>query len=183
MVEPRRRCFSLPAVELRKKAVSGVIHVSVVSASKLTKSSFKGSPSRKQQGLSDNDSSEEHFDDKDLQTFVEVELEHLTRKTNTRQGSNPIWNSTFNMALHEDTGNLRFNLYNCSPSSVKFDYMASCEIKVCEYVLIPFLYSRSKISFFTCKKIDEYNVETSDFSDNIVSKFPLVQSSFLILLI
>ncbi|XP_065860725.1 uncharacterized protein [Euphorbia lathyris] len=130
MVEPRRRCFSLPAVELRKKAVGGVIHVTVISACKLSRGSFKGSPSRRQQSLSDKDSSEEQLDDKELQTFVEVELEQLTRKTDTRQGSSPRWNSIFNMVLHEDTGTLRFNLYNCTPGSVKFDYLASCEIKV-----------------------------------------------------
>ncbi|EEF30229.1 extended synaptotagmin-1 [Ricinus communis] len=130
MVEPRRRCYSLPAVDLRKKAVGGVIHVTVISARKLCTSPFRGSPSRKQQNCSVNCSSEEHFDDKDLQTFVEVELEQLTRRTNVRPGSSPRWDSTFNMVLHEETGILRFHLYNCTPNNVKFDYLASCEIKL-----------------------------------------------------
>ncbi|KDP20126.1 hypothetical protein JCGZ_05895 [Jatropha curcas] len=130
MVEPRRRCLSLPAVDLRKKAVGGVIHVTVISASNLSRSAFRGSPSRRQQNCSINGSLEEYFDDRDLQTFVEVELEQLTRRTNVRSGSGPRWDSTFNMVLHEETGILRFHLYNSSPSSVKFDYLASCEIKV-----------------------------------------------------
>ncbi|XP_050238833.1 synaptotagmin-5 [Mercurialis annua] len=132
MVEPRRRCYSLPARDLRKKAVGGVIHVTVVSASKLSRSSFRGSPSRRQQNYCS--IGEENFDNKDLQTFVEVELEKLMRRTDVKPGSSPRWNSTFNMALHEETGILRFNLYNCTPNSVKFDYLASCEIKV-KYVL------------------------------------------------
>lgn len=130
MVEPRRRCYSLPAVDLRKKAVGGVIHVTVISASKISSSSFRGSPSRRQQNYSANGSLEEHFDDKDLQTFVEVELEQLTRRTGVKPGSSPRWDSTFNMILHEETGILRFHLYNSNPSSVKCDYLASCEIKV-----------------------------------------------------
>ncbi|CAI0380852.1 unnamed protein product [Linum tenue] len=131
MVEPRRRCFSLPAVDLRKKVVGGIVHVTVVSASKLSKSSFKGSPTRKQQ-----QSSEDGVDDNDLQTFVEVELGQLTRKTNARPGSSPKWNSTFNMVLHEETGILRFNLCNCNPDSVKYDYLSSCEIKVDSILMV-----------------------------------------------
>ncbi|CAI0400950.1 unnamed protein product [Linum tenue] len=125
MVEPRRRCFSLPAVDLRKKVVGGIVHVTVVSASKISRASFKGSPTRKLE-----QSSEEGVNDKDYQTFVEVELGQLTRKTNVRPGSSPKWNSTFNMVLHEETGMLRFNLCNCNPGSVKYDYLASCEIKM-----------------------------------------------------
>ncbi|CAN0902299.1 SYT5 [Linum grandiflorum] len=124
MVEPRRRCFSLPAVDLRKKAIGGIIHVTIVSAGKMSRGSFRGSPSRKQQ------SSEDHFEEKDLQTFVEVELGQLTRRTSVRPGSSPKWNSTFNMVLHEETGILKFNLCNCNPGSVKYDYLASCEIKM-----------------------------------------------------
>ncbi|CAK7349717.1 unnamed protein product [Dovyalis caffra] len=113
MVEPRRRCYSLPAVDLRKKAVGGIVYVSVISASKLSKSNLI-----------------DHFDDKDLQTFVEVELGQLTRRTDVRPGSSPRWDSTFNMVLHEETGTLRLHLYNCPPNSMKYDYLASCEIKM-----------------------------------------------------
>ncbi|XP_048445693.1 synaptotagmin-2 isoform X1 [Pyrus x bretschneideri] len=126
MVEPRRRCYTMPAVNLRKKAVGGIIYVTVISASKLSRNGLKGSPSRKQFERS----SDEQFVDKDLRTFVEVELEELTRKTGVSLGSNPSWNSKFNMVLHEDTGNLRFHLYECTPNNVKYDYLASCEIKV-----------------------------------------------------
>ncbi|ONI09174.1 hypothetical protein PRUPE_5G221900 [Prunus persica] len=126
MVEPRRRCHTMPAVNLKKKAVGGIIYVTVISASKLSRNGLRGSPSRRQFDKS----SEEQFVDKDLQTFVEVELEELTRKTRVSLGSNPNWNSKFNMVLHEETGNLRFHLYECTPNNVKYDYLASCEIKI-----------------------------------------------------
>ncbi|KAF5730367.1 hypothetical protein HS088_TW20G00740 [Tripterygium wilfordii] len=129
MVEPRRRCYSLPAVDLRKKAVGGIIYVTVISAGNLSKSSLRGSPSQKN-NFSLNGSLEDHGNDKDLQTFVEVEVEELTRRTGMKKGSNPNWDSTFNMILHEETGNLRFHLYECDPGSVKYDYLATCEIKV-----------------------------------------------------
>ncbi|EXB56910.1 RasGAP-activating-like protein 1 [Morus notabilis] len=129
MVEPRRRCFSLPAVDLQKRAVGGIIYVTVISASKLFKSNLRGSPSRRNENPSDR-SSEEHLVDHDLQTFVEVELAELTRTTNVRTGSSPKWDSTFNMVLHDETGILRFNLYESTPSNVKYDYLASCEIKL-----------------------------------------------------
>lgn len=126
MVEPRRRCHTMPAVNLRKKAVGGIIYVTVISASKLSRNGLRGSPSRRQFDKN----SEEQFVDKDLQTFLEVELEELTRKTRVSLGSNPNWNSKFNMVLHEETGNLRFHLYECTPNNVKYDYLASCEIKI-----------------------------------------------------
>ncbi|XVF09593.1 hypothetical protein REPUB_Repub07fG0107300 [Reevesia pubescens] len=129
MVEPRRQCFSLPAVDLRKKAVGGIIYVTVISASKLSRSTLRGSPSRRQPSFAV-DGSQEHFDDKDLQTFVEVELGELTRRTDVRPGSSPRWDSTFNMVLHDNTGTVRFHLYERTPGSVKYDYLASCEIKM-----------------------------------------------------
>ncbi|CAL0322228.1 unnamed protein product [Lupinus luteus] len=128
MVEPRRRCFSLPAVDLRKKAVGGIIYIKVISANKLSRSCFKA-PRRQQSGTA-NVFSEDNFDDKDLQTFVEAEVEELTRRTDVRVGSTPRWDAPFNMVLHDNAGNLRFNLYESSPGSVKCDYLASCEIKL-----------------------------------------------------
>lgn len=128
MVEPRRRCFTLPAVDLRKKAVGGIIYVRVISANKLSRSSFKAS--RRQQSGSTNGSSEDVPDDKDLHTFVEVEIEELTRRTDVRLGSTPRWDAPFNMVLHDNTGTLRFNLYECIPNNVKCDYLGSCEIKL-----------------------------------------------------
>lgn len=128
MVEPRRRCFTLPAVDLRKKAVGGIIYVRVISANKLSGSSFKAS--RRQQSGSTNGSPEDVSDDKDLHTFVEVEIEELTRRTDVRLGSTPRWDAPFNMVLHDNTGTLRFNLYECIPNNVKCDYLGSCEIKL-----------------------------------------------------
>lgn len=130
LVEPRRRCYSLPAVDLRKKAVGGIVYVKVISASKLSRSSLRGSPSRRQQNYSADSSLEEHYDDKDLTTFVEIELEELTRRTDARPGSDPRWDSMFNMVLHEEIGTVRFNLYECIPGHVKYDYLTSCEVKM-----------------------------------------------------
>lgn len=130
MVEPRRRCYSLPAVNLRKYAVGGIIYVSVVSANKLSRNCFKGSPSWRQQNGTSNGCVEDNLSDKDLQTFVEVEVEELTRRTGVSLGPTPRWDATFNMVLHDSTGILRFNLYECPPDGVKYDYLACCEIKV-----------------------------------------------------
>ncbi|KAH1235998.1 Synaptotagmin-4 [Glycine soja] len=130
MVEPRRRCFSLPVVDLRKTAVGGIIYVSVISANKLSRSCFKSSPSLRQQNSTINGYSENNLDDNDLQTFVEVEVEELTRRTGLSHGSNPMWDTTFNMVLHDNTGIVRFNLYECPSSGVKCDHLASCEIKM-----------------------------------------------------
>lgn len=129
MVEPRRRCFTLPAVDLRKKAVGSIIYVRVISANKLSRSSFKASR-RQQNGSSNGSSSEDVFDDKDLHTFVEVEIEELTRRTDVRLGSTPRWDASFNMVMHDNAGTMRFNLYECIPNNVKCDFLGSCEIKV-----------------------------------------------------
>ncbi|TYH41372.1 hypothetical protein ES332_D12G312200v1 [Gossypium tomentosum] len=129
MVEPRRQCFSLSAVDLRKKAVGGIVYVTVISGNKLSRSSLKGSPSRRQPS-SGVDGLREHSDDKDLQTFVEVELGELTRRTNVRPGSSPQWDSTFNMILHDNTGIVRFHLFEHTPGRMMCDYLASCEIKM-----------------------------------------------------
>ncbi|KAG7944615.1 hypothetical protein I3843_15G110900 [Carya illinoinensis] len=130
MVEPRRRCLSLPAVDLRKKAVGGIIYVTVVSARKLSRNSLKGISSRRQLNSFTNGNLEDELVDKALQTFVEVELEQLTRRTGVSSGSSPTWNSTFNMVLHEETGTIKFHLYESTPSNVKYDYLAQCEIKM-----------------------------------------------------
>lgn len=130
MVEPRRRCLSLPAVDLRKKAVGGIIYVTVVSARKLSRNSLKGISSRRQLNSFTNGNLEDELVDKALQTFVEVELEQLTRRTGVSSGSSPTWNSTFNMVLHEETGTIKLHLYESTPSNVKYDYLAQCEIKV-----------------------------------------------------
>lgn len=130
MVEPRRRCFSLPAFDLSKKAVSGTIYVTIISASKLSRNSLRGNSSRRPLSTYMNSPEENLTDKEDLQTFVEVELDELSRRTTVRSGSSPVWNSTFNMISHEDTGTLRFNVYESNPSHVKYDHLASCEVKV-----------------------------------------------------
>ncbi|XP_021736336.1 synaptotagmin-5-like isoform X2 [Chenopodium quinoa] len=127
MVEPRRRCLTLSAVQLGKRAVGGILYVTVVGASQLSRNVVKGSPTSTQVGS--NHASEEHLN-KDVKTFVEVEIEEITRRTDAKPGSSPQWDSTFNMVLHDNAGVLKFHLYECSPGSVKFDHLATCEIKV-----------------------------------------------------
>jgi len=131
MVEPRRRCLALPASQLGKKAVGGILYVTVIAANQITKSGMKASPSRRQHTHthSANCALDEHHVT-DLKTFVVAELEDLTRRTNAKPGHSPRWDSTFNMILHDDAGILRFHLYESCPGSVKFDHLASCEIKV-----------------------------------------------------
>ncbi|OAY67133.1 Synaptotagmin-5 [Ananas comosus] len=135
MVEPRRQCFPLPPVDLRKKAVGGVISVTVISASNVGRNTIKSnnseSPQRSMLGSSKVNGS---FRNKVLQTFIEVEIGDLMRKTSISAGSDPIWNSTFNMVLHGDSGVVRFHLYECDSTSIKYNYITSCEIKL-KYVL------------------------------------------------
>ncbi|ESQ48067.1 hypothetical protein EUTSA_v10020065mg [Eutrema salsugineum] len=135
MVEPRRGCFSLPATDLHKTAVGGIIYVTVVSGSNLHRSVLRGSPSRSSDigdGSNGNSSNSggSSSKDKPVQTFVEVELEQLSRRTEMRSGSNPAYQSTFNMILHDNTGTLKFNLYENNPGTVRNDSLASCEVKM-----------------------------------------------------
>lgn len=130
MVEPRRNCLALPAVDLYKKAVGGILYVTVISGSKLSRSNLRGSPSRRQQSSVKNGYAEDHLNYKDLRTFVEVEIEELTRRTDSKPGSSPVWNSTFNMVLHDNAATVRFNLYEYDAESIKYDYLTSCEVKV-----------------------------------------------------
>ena len=123
MVEPRRLCFSLPAVDLRKQAVAGVLSVNVVSASNLCKNTAN------RQSLNGGTMSG-IADIKIPRTFVEVEVGNLMRKTSTSKGLNPTWNNTFNMVLHGETGIVKFLLYELDSGGVKFNYLTSCEIKV-----------------------------------------------------
>ncbi|KAF5186642.1 Multiple c2 and transmembrane domain-containing protein [Thalictrum thalictroides] len=129
MVEPRRRCYSLPVVDLRKTAVGGKLSVTVVSAGNLVKGNLKNSSSGRQQNVLRN-SSLNGYGDEYMQTFVEVELGELTRRTGARSGSNPKWEANYNMVLHEDNGIIKFHLYEWVPNNVKHDYITSCEIKV-----------------------------------------------------
>ena len=41
MVEPRHQCYSLPSINLRKKAVGGILFVTIISASILTRNNMK----------------------------------------------------------------------------------------------------------------------------------------------
>ncbi|XP_044974425.1 extended synaptotagmin-1 [Hordeum vulgare subsp. vulgare] len=132
MVEPRRLCFSLPPVDLKKQAVGGVLSVTVVSASNLGRKS-RTNELANHQSSSGNTTPGTPLNRK-AHTFIEVEVGTLTRKTTTCEGPNPTWNSTFNMVLHGETGFVKFLLYELDSDGVKYNYLTSCEIKV-KYVL------------------------------------------------
>ncbi|KAL4321198.1 hypothetical protein AHAS_Ahas14G0086500 [Arachis hypogaea] len=94
------------------------------------------------------------FDDKDLQTFVEVEVGDLIRRTDVRLGSTPQWNAPFNMVLH--VGNLRFNLYEPHPNNIKCDYLASYENKT--GIISP---SKLRMKLIGHRKKDGSNINSS----------------------
>lgn len=140
MVEPRRRCYSMPAVDLYKKAVGGTVYVTVISASKLSKENC----ARSQQCQTNGYVEENHCTL--MQTFIEVELEDLTRRTGVKSGTGPKWDSTHNMVLHDDTGIVKFHLYECPSGNVNYVYLTSCEIKVLAFLqdfMSPTQYHRS----------------------------------------
>ncbi|KAL6501625.1 MYF24 [Orobanche gracilis] len=116
MVEPRRECLSLPPQDLQKRAVGGILYVTVLSATNLF-------------GCIDTNL-EDRLESKELQTFVEIELEELTRRTGVRAGTCPKWDNTFNLVLHDTAGMIRFHLYKRTPGSAKYDFLTSCEIKM-----------------------------------------------------
>lgn len=130
MVEPRRKCIPLPSVNLKKSAIGGLLSVTVVSASNVVRSNTKGATSERRLNPHGSNHSNGNGSVKMLNTFVEVELGDLMRRTKTCQGSFPTWGNTFNMVLHENTGTLKLNLYEQGSSNVKYDYLASCEIKM-----------------------------------------------------
>jgi Ca2+-dependent lipid-binding protein len=121
MVEPRRRCYALPAVDLKKKAVGGILSVTLVSARNLLR---EGS----ELGRDSNGSS---LDRKSLGNFVEIACEDLMRKTQIQGGgSSPVWDETIDMVLHDNTGTVHFNVYEQAPDNVKYDFIGNCEVKV-----------------------------------------------------
>ncbi|XP_011081089.1 synaptotagmin-5 isoform X1 [Sesamum indicum] len=130
LVEPRRQCLALPAEDLQKKAVGGILYVTVLSASKLSGSNLKGCASTKHINSSEDTYTDDPVNSKELQTFLEIELGELTRRTDVRAGSSPKWDTTFNLILHDNAGILRFHLYERTLGNVKYDFLTSCEIKM-----------------------------------------------------
>ncbi|KAL0393415.1 UNVERIFIED_CONTAM: Multiple C2 and transmembrane domain-containing protein 1 [Sesamum latifolium] len=130
LVEPRRQCLALPAEDLQKKAIGGILYVTVLSASKLSASNLKGCASTKHINSSEDSYTDDRVNRKELQTFLEIELGELTRRTDVRAGSSPKWDTTFNLILHDNAGILRFHLYERTLGNVKYDYLTSCEIKM-----------------------------------------------------
>ncbi|KAG6515442.1 hypothetical protein ZIOFF_025854 [Zingiber officinale] len=127
LVEPRRHCYSLPIVELHKKAVGGVLSVTVVSASNLGRNNIMVNNSETHRNFSGSSQLSGNFGNK---TLVEVEIGNLTRRTTVSNGLNPRWNTTFNMMLHGESGILKFHLYEWNQSGVSLNYLTSCEIKM-----------------------------------------------------
>ncbi|XP_051137774.1 synaptotagmin-5-like isoform X2 [Andrographis paniculata] len=130
MVEPRRQCLTLPAKDLHKKALVGALHVAVISANKLSVAALKSSASMKQTKSSPDTLTEDHIGPQELQTFLEIELGELTRRTSARPGSNPKWDAEFNLILHDSAGTLKFNLYAYDPGSVRYNFLTSCEVRM-----------------------------------------------------
>ncbi|KAL7160267.1 hypothetical protein ABFS83_01G082300 [Erythranthe nasuta] len=130
MVEPRRQCLALPPQDFHKQAVGGVLYVTVLSANKLSRCNSKGTASTKHTNSSIDTHTENRAESKELQTFLEIEIEELTRRTDIRAGSCPKWDTTFNLILHDNAGIVKFNLYERTPGNVKYDYLTSCEIKM-----------------------------------------------------
>lgn len=130
MVEPRRKCISLPPVNLKKRAIGGILSVTVVSANNVVRPNTKGATLERRLNSHGVNYSNGSGSGKMLNTFVEVELGDLMRRTKACEGSFPTWGDTFNMVLHENTGILKLHLYEQGSSNVKCDYLASCEIKM-----------------------------------------------------
>lgn len=123
MVEPHRKCFSFPAVDLNKSASDAIISVTVVSGNNLGAPQSNSSRSR-----NENDPSTI----KHKNTLVEVRLEHMTRKTSNCHGGglSPRWDETFDMMLHGSSGSIYFNVYEQCSTSVEFRPLGQCKIKV-----------------------------------------------------
>jgi hypothetical protein len=117
-------------VDLKKKAVGGILSVTLVSARNLLR---EGSELGR-------DSNGSPLDRKSLGNFVEIACEDLMRKTRMQGGGlSPVWDETIDMVLHDNTGTVHFNVYEQGPNNnVKFDFIGSCEVKVIN-------------SFFVCK--------------------------------
>lgn len=153
MVEPRRRCFALPSVDLKKHAVGGLLSVVVVSAQNVAKLETRDSrtPHQMEKAVHGNGSSHgshgshgSHASSngnshgsgtgrhgKSGSKFVELTCEDLTRKTNLQAGGvYPVWNEAFDMVLHDNTGTVHLSVYEQGSNNVKYDYLGCCEIKV-----------------------------------------------------
>lgn len=152
MVEPRRRCFSLPAVDLKKKAVGGIFSVTIVSAretdeldhresryysnEKLANADASGRANSNGSSGSTGSSHGSHGSsgsgNRKPERFVEIQCEDLTHKTGMQSGAYPhVWNETYDMVFHDNVGTVHVNVYEKPrQNSVKYDFLGSCEIKV-----------------------------------------------------
>ena len=147
MVEPRRRCFPLPHVDLKKKAVGGIVSVTIVSARDLAKidrresrnlhdEKFANGDVRSNSNGSNHSSNgsshggSAHRKHEKLR-FVEMTCEDLTRKTGLQSGPFPhVWKETYDMVLHDNSGTVQLNVYEQAQNNVKYDFLGSCQIKV-----------------------------------------------------
>ena len=162
MVEPRRRCFPLPPVDLKKKAVGGIVSVTIVSARDLAKIDRRESRNFNDEKLANGDGSVRTISNgsshgsngsshggsvnkrSEKSRFVEMTCEDLTRKTGLQTGPFPhVWNETYDMVLHDNMGTVHLNVYEQAQNNVKYDFLGNCEIKVGYYLsqLFDFLFT------------------------------------------
>ncbi|KAG0567966.1 hypothetical protein KC19_7G175800 [Ceratodon purpureus] len=149
MVEPRRRCFPLPPVDLKKKAVGGIVSVTIVSARDLAKIDRRESRNFNDEKLANGDGSVRTISNgsshgsngsshggsvnkrSEKSRFVEMTCEDLTRKTGLQTGPFPhVWNETYDMVLHDNMGTVHLNVYEQAQNNVKYDFLGNCEIKM-----------------------------------------------------
>ncbi|KAJ7538397.1 hypothetical protein O6H91_11G046200 [Diphasiastrum complanatum] len=134
LVEPRRKCFSLPAVDYKKHAVGGILSVTIIKAKNLTRdTSGSRSGLGEKRTLSNGSSHQIGSGSYEIHgAFVELILDELTRKTGTSEenDSSPTWNQTIDMLLHGDSGTLQLNLFGQGSNNMKFDFLGSCQIKI-----------------------------------------------------
>jgi hypothetical protein len=154
MVEPERICFPLAAVSMKKRATGGVICVSVILAENVrpqyerrSYTSSSGSSHGKlrmngsglgsaKQSANGSGSPEEGSFTRQMNTYVEVNLEGLTRSTQTvKHSGSPKWGETFHMVLHDNVGTIHFNIYEHYSSIIKDDHYGTCGVKVSHLLL------------------------------------------------
>eukprot|EP00250_Pteridium_aquilinum_P006892 c16719_g1_i2 orf=702-3128(-) len=131
MVEPQRRCFSFPAVNLQKHVSGAIISVTIVSGNNL------GANRSSSNKLYKSSSSSRNKDDiyvieNNKRKFVEVRLDNVTRKTKGCQsgGLSPIWDETFDLILDGSTGSIYVTVFEQSSDHVKLCCLGRCKVKV-----------------------------------------------------
>ncbi|KAJ7294164.1 hypothetical protein O6H91_Y274600 [Diphasiastrum complanatum] len=134
LVEPRRKCFSLPPVDYKKHAVGGTLSVTIVKARNLTRvtSGSKSSLGEKRSFSSGTNHQTGSGSYGVRGAFVELTLDELIRKSKASEenGMSPTWNETIEMAFHGNSGTLHLNLYGRGSNHMKVDFLGTCQVKM-----------------------------------------------------